>query len=167
MGLSKVLLGSRGKKVGWLAFLMLTVDLGALLIGLWLSTLSRFGRAPLAGAIGVISMSTFVLLLLLGHYAKTGKGGFDKGSIRLAIAGSFVVVYFAVLSLFAFLEYEPTAFAEKIADDMTIQVGVIVAFYFATETGLEYLKVRYGDSSDEGEAEDPGEGGISGGKPQA
>ena len=166
MELAKVFLGSRGKKVGWLAFLMMVVDLGALLIGLWLSTLPRFGRAPLAGALGVIAMSTFVLLLLLGHYAKTGKGGFDKGSVRLAIAGSFVVVYFSVLSLFAFLDYKPTAFAEKIADDMTIQVGVIVAFYFATETGLEYLKVRYGSDDDE-PPEDPPDGGSGGGTKSA
>ena len=80
-----------GKKVGWLAFLMMIVDLGALLIGQWRSTLPRSGRAPLAEALGVIAMSTMRLPCCSSATTRAGKGGFDKGSVRLAIAGSFVV----------------------------------------------------------------------------
>jgi hypothetical protein len=66
----------------------------------------------------------------------------NEGEMRKAIAASFIVVYFALLSLFTFVESDTsyTGVFKAMIDHFTYLVGIIVVFYFGSRSVEEYMK---------------------------
>jgi len=66
----------------------------------------------------------------------------ENGEMRKAIAGSFIVVYFAFLSLLIFEESSTlyTGVFKTMIDHFSYLVGIIVVFYFGSRSVDEYMK---------------------------
>ena len=88
------------------------------------------------------------------HHPKHIKG--HKGVMRRAIASSFIIVYFIVLSLVLFgeesiIENVPR---EKILEHFTSIIIVIIGFYFGSKGAIELYKTIKGGASDDTEDTD-------------
>jgi hypothetical protein len=130
----------------------------ALPVGLVIGFLTH-SAAPRMVAVFAIAVISFLGILLLAH-AVASHRPFDSGEMRMAIAGSFVIVYFVVLAIFLFSINQPTQFAQDYVRNLTSLMGVIVAFYFASSAAVQYAKIR----SDAGASEGAAAGG--GGSPE-
>ncbi len=110
-------------------------------------------------AVFAIAVVAFLGILILAHTVSAYRP-FDSGEMRMAIAGSFVIVYFVVLAIFLFSIHQPTQFAQDYVRNLTSLLGVIVAFYFASSAAVQYAKIRAGAGSTTPEERDPsGSGG--------
>lgn len=124
-----------------------SVIVGALILavlwgGLALNVIAQSSeRVYLAGALIATAVISFIGFLLIGSYLSDGTA-LEASQMRTAIAGTFVVTYFAILGLFVFSPYTPTAFAGRITDDLLSQVALVVGFYFATSGALEFARIR-------------------------
>jgi hypothetical protein len=117
----------------------------ALPVGLVIGFITH-SAAPRMVAVFAIAVIAFLGILLLAH-AVASHRPFDSGEMRMAIAGSFVIVYFVVLAIFLFSVNQPTQFAQDYVRNLTSLMGVIVAFYFASSAAVQYAKVRSGASA--------------------
>ncbi|HEU4354847.1 MAG TPA: hypothetical protein VFT27_04590 [Actinomycetota bacterium] len=98
-------------------------------------------RVYLAGALIATAVISFIGFLLIGNYL-SDRTALEASQMRTAIAGTFVVTYFAILGLFVFSTYTPTDFASRITNDLLGQVALVVGFYFATSGALEFARIR-------------------------
>jgi len=107
---------------------------------LYLGTLEKLHITLSVGSVGII---TFFGILMLVNYLSDSLA-VDKGEMRKAIAGSFIAVYFIVLSWITFREFSPsdTELAGTIIRHFTHLIGVIVGFYFTSSTIREYRKIK-------------------------
>ena len=116
----------RKKKLARKMLLILVgVDAGAFLLGVALSYVRQVGyRGPTAGAVFVIAVATFLTLLSV------------FGNVQQAIAGSFVIVYFALLATLSFAAGDvlSTDVAKQMLSNFTTLTGVVVGSYFASAT---------------------------------
>ncbi len=107
-----------------------------LAVGVW-STLTRFPMKDLGLAGLAVSLAAIGIVTFLAFYN-------DSADIRTAIAGSFVVVYFAVLTVSLnkqVSEKIDTGGAKMLFDNFTTLVGVIVSFYITGKT-IEKVAAR-------------------------
>ncbi len=126
----------------WLGIAMVV----ALPVGVTIGFLSH-NSAPRMVAVFAIAVIAFLGILLLAHRVASYRP-FDSGEMRMAIAGSFTIVYFVVLAIFLFSISIPTSFAQDYVRNLTTLMGVIVAFYFASSAAVQYAKIRAGASTD-------------------
>lgn len=86
---------------------------------------------------------TFLGILMLVNYL-SNSSALDKGEMRKAIAGSFIIVYFALVSLLTFTPefFSDTELARAIIGHFTYLVGIIIVFYFGSRSVEEYLKIK-------------------------
>jgi len=91
--------------------------------------------------IGFIGIFTFLGILMLTKYLSASED-LENGEMRKAIAGSFIVVYFAFLSLLIFEESSTlyTGVFKTMIDHFSYLVGIIVVFYFGSRSVDEYMK---------------------------
>lgn len=70
----------------------------------------------------------------------------NSGEMRKAIAGSIIVVYFALLSLFAFrgISYTDQGIAKTIIEHFTHLVEIVVIFYFGSKAVMAFAKNKKG-----------------------
>ena len=99
--------------------------------------------AFIAWSVGSVGLITFTGNLLLVNYLSNSPT-LDKGEVRKAMAGSFIAVYFALISLLTFAEIRPAdaELAKIIIGHFTYLVGIIIVFYFGSRAVTEYLKVK-------------------------
>ncbi len=78
------------------------------------------------------AVGTFALLILIGYYS--GDRNLDKGKMRRAIAGSFVVGFTVLVALSVVYD----KFESNNLVTAYIQLaGVVIGFYFGSKTALE------------------------------
>ena len=129
----------------WKKAILIAIVAGALdILVLFLGTLKLIHIAWPVGSIGLI---TFLGILMLVNYLSESLA-FDRGEMRKAIAGSFIAVYFALVSLLTFTGFCPSSekLAETIIGHLTYLVGIVVVFYFGSSPVREYLKFKKGTS---------------------
>jgi len=114
--------------------LIIIIDIAFLLIGIIFKEFIAF-------SIGSIGVFTFFFILMLLYNPSDSKY-LKKGEMRKAIAGSFIVVYFAFLSLLTFEESGTsyTGVFKTMIEHFTYLVGIIVVFYFGSRSVDEYMK---------------------------
>ncbi len=138
----------------WKKAVLMTIVIGALdILVLLLGTLKLFHIGWSVGSIGVI---TFLGILMLVNYLSKS-AALDKGEMRKAIAGSFIAVYFALVSLLTFTGFSPSSekLAETIIGHFTYLVGIVVIFYFGSSAVREYLKMKKKGQNSEEEQQKP------------
>ncbi len=89
-------------------------------------------------SLGIITF--FGILIITNYMSETAP--FDTGEVRKALTGSFIIVYFAFISLVTMgnvnaLALEPI---KTIATNFTWLVAVIVIFYFGSRAVEEFVK---------------------------
>lgn len=91
-------------------------------------------------SVGIVSF--FGILMLVNYLSESP--ALEKGEVRKALAGSFIVVYFTIISLFTFTEFSlsDTGIAKTIIGHFTYLIGIIIVFYFASSSVREFLKTR-------------------------
>ena len=131
-----------------------TGRLVALLLALWIGALSwdyiagqisdRKLGVPHVYTVVVfaIGITSFVGALNISRSMRGTPGRFEEGDVRFALAISFVAVFFALLSFYAFSRDEPTGFARSLIETFLDQTALVVGFYFATSGALEFVKIR-------------------------
>jgi len=126
----------------WKKAFLMAIVIGVLdILVLFLGTFELFHIAWSVGSIGVI---TFLGILMLVNYLSESTA-FDKGEMRKAIAGSFIAVYFALVSLLTFTDFSPsdnTELAKTIIGHFTTLIEIIIVFYFVSSGVREYLKFK-------------------------
>ncbi|TET62872.1 hypothetical protein E3J48_03600 [Candidatus Aerophobetes bacterium] len=138
------------KKASIMAIAIGFLDLLVLFLG---TSKERFHIAWSLGSIGVI---TFLGILMLANYLSDSPT-LDKGEMRKAITGSFIAVYFALVSLLTFTGFSPSSekLAETIIGHFTYLVGIVVVFYFGSSGVREYLKFKERRQNSEEEEKKP------------
>jgi len=124
-------------------------------IGLAIGFLTKNAAARMT-AVFAIAIIAFLGILLLAHEVASYRP-FETGEMRMAIAASFVIVYFAVLAIFLFSINTPTKFAQDYIQNLTTLLGVIIAFYFASSAAVQYAKIRSGQGAPGGSDASPSE----------
>ena len=129
------------KEEKWRKAIQMAIVIGVLdILALSLGTFELFHIAWSVGSMGVI---TFLGILMLVNYLSVSRA-FDQGEMRKAITGSFVAVYFALVSLLTFRGFCPsdTELAGTIIGHFTYLVGIVIVFYFGSSGVREYLKFK-------------------------
>jgi len=141
----------------WKKAVLMTIVIGALDILVLL--LGTFELVHIAWSVGSIGIITFLGILILVNYL-SNSAAFDKGEMRKAIAGSFIAVYFALVSLLTFTGFSPSSekLAETIIGHFTYLVGIVVIFYFGSSAVRDYLKMKKEGQNSEEEQQKPEEG---------
>ena len=103
--------------------------------------LGGFYKEFLYWSIGSVGIISFIGILTLVN-STSQDVSFQTGEMRKAIAGSFVIVYLLVLSLFVSTGFSPssneqsTEVIKNIMTPLSYLMGAIAAFYF----GSKYLE---------------------------
>lgn len=97
---------------------------------------------PITWSIGSVGIVTFFGILMLANYLSEDDK-LEKGEVRKSITGSFIAVYFTLVSLLTFTGFSPsgTETAKTIIGHFTYLVGIIVVFYFGSSVSREYFKI--------------------------
>jgi len=98
---------------------------------------------PITCSVGSVGIVTFFGILMLANYL-SGDEKLEKGEVRKSITGSFVAVYFTLVSLLTFTGFGPseTETAKTIIGHFTYLVGLIVVFYFGSSSVRQYLEIK-------------------------
>jgi Na+/proline symporter len=137
--MERVVKMSDGVKNKWkegVIILIILINFLLLIIGQLIEGLRAFST-------GFIGISTFFLILMI-MYTPSDKKALKKGEMRKAIAGSFIVVYFAFLSFLIFEESGTsyTGAFKTMIDHFTYLIGIIIVFYFGSRSVEEYMKQK-------------------------
>lgn len=128
-------------RVVWVAFMLVVYVVIALGLALALEALT-FSRAPIMVALGAIGVGTFIGILMMGRLIETPDSRqrrFDDKDFRSAIAGSFVVTYFAVSAVFLLFEFDTTDTTSDVLEDFQGLMKLVVGSYFAATAAVEVL----------------------------
>lgn len=94
--------------------------------------------------IGWVVASTGIIiflgtLMLINHLSQSTD--FDKGEVRKAMTGSFIVIYFSLVSLLTLTDIgiSDTELAKIIIAHFTYLVGIVIVFYFGSRAVENYL----------------------------
>lgn len=144
-----------------------TTKLVGFIVAVWVAALAwnHFLRSTQAfaytAAVFVIGVATFVGTLNISRELRGSPSTtFDDGDVRLAVASTFVTVFLALVSFYAFTLDEPTPFARILIERFLDLTALVVGFYFATSGAIEFLQLRERSrSSGTGDASAPAEGG--------
>jgi hypothetical protein len=104
----------------------------------WLEQELPYPGLMLAIASMVLALVTFFGLLAASE--SSGKGwGYNKGSMRGAIAATILVVYFYVLSMNAFQPYRDKMpeMMETMVSSFTTILGIMIPFYFGASAYVQ------------------------------
>ena len=130
------------KEEKWKKATLMAIVIGVLdILVLFLGT---FKPSHIGWSVGSIGVITFLGILMLVNYLSESTA-FDKGEMRKAIAGSFIAVYFALVSLLTFTDFSPsdnTELAKTIIGHFTTLIEIIIVFYFVSSGVREYLKFK-------------------------
>ncbi len=126
----------RWKKAVIMASAIAFIDAAALLFGALIPPLIPWS----VGSVGIV---TFFGILMLVNYLSSSPA-LDKGEMRKAIAGSFIAVYFVLVSLLTFTGFGHSnpELAGTIIGHFTSLVKIIIIFYFGSSMVREYLKIK-------------------------
>jgi hypothetical protein len=98
-------------------------------------------RPTLIGwAVASTGIITFLgTLMLINHLSKSTD--FDKGEVRKTMTGSFIVIYFSLVSLLTLTDIgiSDTELAKTIIAHFTYLVGIVIVFYFGSRAVENYL----------------------------
>lgn len=126
----------RWKKAVIMAIAIAFIDAAALLFGTLYPSL-------MAWSVGSVGIITFFGILMLVNYLSSSPA-LDKGEMRKAIAGSFIAVYFVLVSLLTFTGFGHSNpdLTGTIIGHFTSLVKIIIIFYFGSSMVREYLKLK-------------------------
>ena len=96
---------------------------------------------PLQWLFVSLGLVTFFGIMLITNYM-SGTSPFNTGEIRKAITVSLIIVYLALVPLFAFEIIEPSSgtSAQHIVNNFTWLIGAVIVLYFSTRPIEEYVK---------------------------
>ncbi len=129
---------SKWLKASLMAAAIVFLDMLVLHLGMSKVSVPYIGIFQVTWSVSGIGVITFFGTLMLANYL-SGSADLNKGEIRKAITGSFIAVYFVLVSLLSFSELSSTDLAETIIGHFTYLVGIIVVFYFGSSTVRDYL----------------------------
>jgi hypothetical protein len=90
-----------------------------------------------------IALISFIAFMHFSRELRGRRGAFQDGDVRFAITGSFVTVFFALLSFFSFASVQqPTEVGKQFFASFLNLTLLIVGFYFATTGALEIVRIR-------------------------
>lgn len=94
-------------------------------------------------SVGVIGIFTFFGILMFLNYL-TGDKNICQGEMRKAITISFIVVYFALLSLSTInnLGISYTGMFQTMIEHFSYLVGIVVVFYFGSRSVEKYIDTK-------------------------
>ncbi len=124
---------SKWLKASIMAAVIVFLDVLVLHLGISKISVPYIGTFQITWSVSGIGVITFFGTLMLANYL-SGSADLNKGEIRKAITASFIAVYFVLVSLFSFSEFNPSNLAETIIGHFTYLVGIIVVFYFGSST---------------------------------
>lgn len=104
--------------------------------------LGTSGRLDIIWSVGSVGIITFFGILMLANYLSVSKE-LDKGEVRKAITGSFIAVYFTLVSLLTFTRFSPSnaGLAKTMISHFTYVIGIIIVFYFGSSSVRRYLEI--------------------------
>jgi hypothetical protein len=116
-----------------------SLDLGAFLGGLALNYWADLGRWPLAVALGVIAICTFMGLLLSGNKSSAGVITIADGELRTAAASTLVILYALSYAIFSLNDYNPDdgSLSRVVIDQFGSVVLLVLGFYFGSTAAIE------------------------------
>lgn len=120
-----------------LALTTAIADLGVLIVGGLFPNLLYWSLC----GVGIIS---FLGILILVNYTSQDPN-FQKGEMRKAIAGSFIIVYFVILGVFVSSGFNPQQHSEiqaviqKVMEPLSWLTGAIGAYYFGARSFEKFL----------------------------
>jgi len=120
-----------------LALITAIADLGVLIVGGLFPNLLYWSLC----GVGIIS---FLGILILVNYTSKDPN-FQKGEMRKAIAGSFIIVYFVILGVFVASGLHPQqdpqiqAVIGKVMEPLSWLTGAIGAYYFGARSFEKFL----------------------------
>jgi hypothetical protein len=97
--------------------------------------------APVSWAVAVIGVGSFFWLL----YLLPSEKDITKSSMRNAITGSFIVVHFVLLALFAFWHGgtdKIPPMTDRLISNFTTLMGVVIAFHFGTSAYEKVSQIK-------------------------
>jgi hypothetical protein len=133
---------TKKKRNGYvIASVIALLDVLVLILGL------RFEFFHITWSIGSVGVITFFGTLMLINQLSESQN-VDKGEMRKAMAASFIIVYFALLSLLTNSELgsSNSELSRVIIEHFTYLVGIIIVFYFGSSTVREYINKKQGPS---------------------
>jgi hypothetical protein len=103
------------------------------------------GRWPLAVAIGLIGLTTFLGVLLSGHTTR-GTISINDGETRTAITATMLVLYITILGMFSVSRYSPAegSLARDLIDQFGTLLILVLGFYFGTSGAIQAFKIARG-----------------------
>lgn len=141
------------RKPAALTLLIIGIDVSLIYIG-------SIGTLPLMWSVSGVGIITFFGTLVLANYVSSDSYHLDKGEIRKALTASLIVVYFTLLALVTCTtcgtQSLNTEFANKILENFTYVIEILVIFYFGSRTLEKIIEIRDGkkpkhkDSTPEG-----------------
>lgn len=117
-----------------LGIVLVASDLIVLLIG------SKFYNDPtwIIGATGI--MTFFGMLMISSYHKKNFADHLDKGTMRDAITGSLVSVYFIILG-FDMIKGSQTL-SDPILNNFSSVIIILIAFYFGSKAVTEIYNIK-------------------------
>ena len=124
---------SKDKRILFWFFILLIGSIDIFIL-LWQSSIFS------VGVIGIITFSG----ILIGLNILTGNKNLCKGEMRKAITISFIVVYFALLSLSTInnLGISYTGMFQTMIEHFTYLVGIVIVFYFGSRSVEKYIDAK-------------------------
>ena len=116
-----------------LGIALVAIDLIVLFIG------SRIYNDPIwiIAATGII---TFFGMLMISSYHKRSIASSDKGTMRDALTGSLISVYFIVLGFM----FKGVQTSDPLLNNFSNVIVILVAFYFGSKAATEIYKKKKG-----------------------
>jgi hypothetical protein len=121
-----------------LGIILVASDLIVLFIG------GKFYDNP-TGIIAAVGIMTFFGMLMISSYHKKNFVDPDKGTMRDALAGSLISVYFVILG-FDMVKGVQTA-ADPILNNFSSVIIILIAFYFGSKAVTEIYNIKNSGSA--------------------
>lgn len=92
------------------------------------------------GIIAAVGIMTFFGMLIISSYHKNNIGDADKGTMRDALAGSLISVYFVILGLDMVKGIQTST--DPILNNFSSVIIILVAFYFGSKAATEVYDAK-------------------------
>jgi hypothetical protein len=121
------------------------------------------GRWPLAVALVLVGITTFLGVLLSGH-PKAGQISIADDETRTAITITMVVLYISILGMFSVSRFDPAAgsLSRDLIDQFGTLVILVLGFYFGTSGAIQIFGMARGQRSTGDPTAQPAGGGAGG-----
>jgi hypothetical protein len=114
------------------------------------------GRWPLAVALVLVGITTFLGVLLSGH-PRDGQISIADDETRTAITVAMVVLYISILGMFSVSRFDPAegSLSRDLFDQFGTLVVLVLGFYFGTTGAIQIFGLAKGQRSTGTPATDP------------